>query len=172
MKEIQNFSFLDLFSTIGLFSMSLVAIFLILWGRLRDPEVQKAVRTAHVLSGQLVAGGVQVPVDMISEPTAKGDRFPASVTKGLFLKEGTISKDPWGRPFSYKFIFSEQGEPAHLLVWSYGPNGRQETRGRELAKRVAYITPEKLFMGDDVGIVRVLSPKLLAREKKQVPIEN
>lgn len=60
-------------------------------------------------------------------------RSPASASFSGSLKwEGLISKDPWGQSYSYKVIRDAYGLPTHVLVWSKGPNGIQDTPDNEL----------------------------------------
>jgi hypothetical protein len=57
---------------------------------------------------------------------------------------GVIGRDPWGRPYSYILNYERQ----LLLVWSYGPNGKDDSSAHSAS-----------FYGDDLGSILDLKMK-------------
>ena len=71
-----------------------------------------------------------------------------------------IGKDPWGRPFQYRFVEGKSGQFEFLIVWSSGPDGKPvmdyETLGFHQVARMM----GSAELGDDVGIIH-RTPKQL-----------
>lgn len=88
--------------------------------------------------------------------TKTSQRGPASVAstfaKGEERWEGFLDKDPWGQSYAYKVVRDVYGLPTHLIVWSRGPNGIQDTP--DSALRIS--NNEIRFSMDDLGHLREL----------------
>lgn len=90
----------------------------------------------------------QIEARWLEDANAPNPRTPSSTNpvsseikpERLDLTEGTIGKDPWGRPFHYSV------RDHQIFVWSDGLNGKSESTS----------SPSFALQGDDVGSVRRL----------------
>jgi hypothetical protein len=82
--------------------------------------------------------------------SASQSRNPASLQAS-----GTVGADPWGQPFHYQYARNSSGQPVYIVVWSPGPNAKNETEESQIT-----VSPEGFlsinFEGDDVGYVRAV----------------
>jgi hypothetical protein len=77
------------------------------------------------------------------------DRGPASESGS---DEKTLTQaDPWGGLYHVKVVRNPYGIATHLIVWSYGPNGAQDTRSIEPAAKSG--AQAVIFDGDDIGYI-------------------
>jgi len=66
--------------------------------------------------------------------------------------EGDIGKDPWGHAYHFSFLKNAKGMTTHVVVWSNGPNNKNETSvPSQLASSQNAESVE--FKGDDLGSV-------------------
>lgn len=79
------------------------------------------------------------------QPDVGGGRIPASDEQIL------TARDPWGQPYRAKFLKNPYGIPTHLVVWSPGPNGQQDTASVESSAKVGAMAV--VFDGDDLGFI-------------------
>ena len=88
-------------------------------------------------------------------PNKVTDRTLASVSEETIIEysskigdEGTLGKDPWGKPYIYKLLKDDSGNVSQLLVISSGPDMKLTTNiePRDL-KSKSYLS----FRGDDIG---------------------
>lgn len=113
-----------------------------------------AAHDLSVANAEAIELSEKLTKELISQPSKndKADsRMPASAHKSSTEKfEGLVSKDPWGQAYSYKVLRDAYGLPTHILVWSKGPNGVQDTPDNELQiTRIGF----QLRM-DDLGHIR------------------
>lgn len=89
----------------------------------------------------------QIEAHWLDKESASNARVPSSTgvtnqpqTEHVDLSEGTMGKDPWGRPFHY-LVRDHQ-----IFVWSDGSNGKSES----------VALPSLAMGGDDIGSIRKL----------------
>jgi hypothetical protein len=63
--------------------------------------------------------------------------------------------DPWGNPYILKFVRNSYGIPTHLVIWSFGPNGKKETSSIESSQSSVQKSGAQavVFDGDDLGYI-------------------
>lgn len=91
----------------------------------------------------------------ISRKTASIDSSVNFVKKSahtVWKDEGTLGKDPWGKPFRYKVFRDESGFARKIAVWSEGQNSRNETDFSEFLSLKDHSA--NMFLGDDAGFIR------------------
>ena len=75
-----------------------------------------------------------------------------TTARGPASEEQTLSSlDPWGNPYKARFLKNPYGIPTHLVIWSGGPNGRQDTSSVESSAKVGAMGV--VFDGDDLGFI-------------------
>ncbi len=92
-------------------------------------------------------------VEKLSDESSKelNDREVASVKP----ETSTIGADPWGQPFYYQYARNAQGQAMYVVVWSAGPNTKNETANSKIAvNEQGFLTVD--FVGDDVGYIRAV----------------
>lgn len=86
----------------------------------------------------------QLPAELFESPQViEGVRVPSSI-KESFATE--ISKDPWGTPYRYRILKSQNGK-VKVMVLSAGANKKFES---DFFQNETFSKP---FSGDDVGFV-------------------
>ncbi|MEY4616782.1 MAG: Type secretion system protein [Pseudomonadota bacterium] len=103
-----------------------------------DPE-EVAIQRAKILAYSLW----QIELKNITSPEEISQDQGRTIASPGPL-EGSIGKDPWGRPFRYAFSKGNQ----LLFVWSVGPDGKSESSG-----------PLQSLLGDDLGYLLDLKVK-------------
>lgn len=84
-------------------------------------------------------------------------------TKFSLGAEGIIGKDPWGRPFNYRFLAGENGRFEYLLVWSSGPDGEAKLDYQSLGLAQAALIQGATLQGDDISLVQKTPVRLWDR---------
>jgi hypothetical protein len=130
---------------ISLFMLFGVAAFLCvpIWSDTSEATQQHTLHRAESLAYQL-----------LESRKSSSSRAPASVdgpVNHLTLDEGNIGLDPWGHPYHYKLLKARENQPAKILVWSLGPNGKSETSDEIIESNRDMRSPQ--FSGDDLGIM-------------------
>ena len=143
----QGFSAFDLLTTI-------LAVFIV--GAITAPILFKS-NQAHDLSianSEVIELSEKITKQLLSDSgknTQKGSREPASVRLHSANKwEGLAGQDPWGQSYNYKVLRDAYGLPTHIVVWSKGPNGVQDTPDSQLVLNGGEISLNL----DDLGYVR------------------
>lgn len=97
------------------------------------------VKDRSVASVELEKLSENLTKSILHEPSKndnKEARMPSSAQitgmNGERKWEGLVGRDPWGQAYSYKVLRDAYGFPTHVLVWSKGPNGVQDTPDAEL----------------------------------------
>lgn len=113
-----------------------------------------AAHDLSVANAEAIELSEKLTKELLSQPSKNdraSSRMPASAqNKGTFRWEGLVAKDPWGQAYSFKVLRDAYGLPTHMLVWSKGPNGVQDTPDNELQITK---TGFKLRM-DDLGHIK------------------
>lgn len=93
--------------------------------------------------------------NVLREPATvePGSRGIASVENPNAF-EGVAGNDPWGHPYQYRVLRNAYGLPTHVMVWSKGANGSQDTADSELNHQNQM--GQVQLQGDDVGYLRAL----------------
>ncbi|MEC9282693.1 MAG: hypothetical protein VX642_08265 [Bdellovibrionota bacterium] len=140
----QGFSLFDLFTTIlAVFIVGAISL-PILFKTDKTNELSKAKFEVMELSEKLT----KQLVGNTGISSKEGSREPASVRIHSANKwEGLAGTDPWGQSYNYKVLRDAYGLPTHLIVWSKGPNGVQDTPDSELIMSGNKVS----FSLDDLG---------------------
>lgn len=171
-KENRSFGTFDSVAVIALGCVVAMICGTIVYEMMQDDSGLRARRGAEALAHQMVAVGfgASEPEELVvdlekasfedhspdQKLKADGGRSPASIrppsATQISPSEGSLGRDPWGRPFHYKVFRSTDGEPIRILVWSSGPNKRSETHADpiEVASSGELEQPIR-FGGDDIG---------------------
>lgn len=164
-KQNRAFGTFDLVAMIALGSAVLVICGTIVQEMLQDDRPDRARMGAEAIAHQMVAGGFAEAVAGVSDAKPEaiaehGSRGPASLGSAaidnaptLNLVEGSLGKDPWGRPYRYKLLRSNEGNAVRILVWSEGPNEVSDTEFMEVDVALSAPKEKIKFGGDDVGFV-------------------
>ena len=165
MKEIHEYRSVELISFLTLCSTVIFIFAAVLFKNSEDPNLKKALRAAESLSGQLAQAGLrsrEIAAQLKSRTPASAVKLNNPVVSsamgkrdGLFGSFGSISRDPWGNAFQYRFVQHQSGD-FYLFVWSLGPNGKKESTGKYVASIVKSENENMTFLGDDIGVHRVL----------------
>lgn len=148
-KTFQGFSSFDLITTV----MALLAV-----GVITGPILYKNVESRNVVAAQQTIKLISenLTQEILTNGKSSSDEKARNMASAEGLKqfawEGVVEKDPWGQSYSYRMLRNAYGLPTHLVVWSKGPNGEQDTPDNEL--RV--VGGNVAFRGDDLGYVRPL----------------
>jgi hypothetical protein len=111
------------------------------------PILQRSFRSEKLMAAERDMKKVAFEIAQIGpKPEASSSRSPASEANS---EKALVQKDPWGRPYQLKFIHNSYGIPTHVVVWSYGPNGIQDTSSVESSATAG--ATAVVFDGDDVG---------------------
>lgn len=135
-QGLRSFSILSLFAIIALSASALTPM----W---KSEETTRSLQAIHKAEGLAY---------QIFEGRRSASRGPASVgsMNHLNQEKGEIGQDPWGNHYRFR-IFGGESDASRVLVWSAGPNGRQETDEEQVEKNRAASIPQ--LKGDDVGVV-------------------
>ncbi|MFP5518272.1 MAG: hypothetical protein ACLGGX_00080 [Bdellovibrionia bacterium] len=120
-------------------------------GNSQQLEAEKALQKAQVVGYQIVQ--LYREATPMSGEISSNSRMPASANSLELRLLGTMSTDPWGQPYRYRFI-KESDEKLKVIVWSAGPNQKIETN--ELEKEESLILEQPKYEGDDLGITIAL----------------
>ena len=138
----RNFSTLDLFMLVALVGGVGSVFGVVLAQAFQDERPMRARMSAENLARQIEAN-----VETRRSEKSQASRAPASVSDSStssatapVLTEGTLGKDPWGRPFHYLV------RAPKVFVWSDGANGREESK----------LGASLVLGGDDIGHSRSL----------------
>lgn len=135
-KEIQVFKSIDLISVFLHLSLTLTVFSLVGWGHFVQGKRDQARLRAESIGMQVSAIKSQINTEN------QGGRGIASAQPESYP---VLGKDPWGN--SYK-IKQDPTNSRRLLIWSLGPNGKDETSSALLDSAV-----EVQFKGDDLGSI-------------------
>ncbi len=133
---------MDLLLLVGLVGGVGSVVGVVLAQALQDDRPVRARNTAENLARQIEARQM-----IIEKRPQKSARGPASVDENLppALTDGSLGRDPWGRPYHYTVRKDPAGEgKTKVFVWSEGPNGKPESQAT---------IPFKVD-GDDIGHAR------------------
>ncbi len=135
-QTLRTFDLISLFILLFLVSCS---IYFVLSRRSDASRMERAQAEMKHLSHQILDEGL------------KPLRGPASVASQPSLgPEGRISRDPWGHPYYYKVLSSDDGKN-RVIVWSSGPDGVPETREWDFRLGSEKSALAINYRGDDVG---------------------
>lgn len=123
-------------------------------------ELTRAEFEARQIGLQLLSGGFQNPEfnsgliqknrNLASAGGAEESAFNDPIL--TIGREGLISRDPWGSPFSYRILQDLEGGMV-VLVWSRGPNGVRNTSDQSIVFNELGRFLDVSFHSEDVGIV-------------------
>ena len=150
-RELKSFGIITVLGLIG-FSVMVIAA---PWKHFeKSSDSSEALKKAEIVAYQVL----QIRRDKLNYAErmtsgAGGGRIPASaeVTSADVRDTGIMSSDPWGQPYHYKILPSEDLKSTRILVWSAGPN--QKTDTSILIDESRPVTKKPIFAGDDLGIV-------------------
>ena len=145
LKSIRGFSSFDFLTLVT--SVTAVAAISgpIIHRNIQSGNLNAAERNMKKLAFEIAQIGPRPSLDPSS-------RAPAS--QGAADEQILTQADPWGRPYHLKYLRNSYGIPTHLVIWSLGPNGSQDTHSIESnAKGGAQAV---IFEGDDVGYVTTI----------------
>lgn len=150
MKENQEFKSTSLLLVLGLSALCLGVVTIPWNNHIQSKSAVLAVQKAEVAGYQIA----QLYREATKSKVVLGQngRSPASIgTKSLELREtGTVGRDPWGEPYHYRFLSSEENQ-VKVLVWSAGPNQKVDTLDLDDEDKKIAGQPE--YQGDDIGVV-------------------
>ena len=169
-QEKQGFSSLDFFTIVFSFAFIIYISAPIISRHLEAEGINKAEQDIAELSHSLLQPAPNHESFLASAPPSKhSNRGIASVdpndSSGDISSQrnilasiknqkdtGEIGVDPWGKPYHYLFVRNMMGTQTHLVLWSEGPDRRNQT---EVQAQVAQRTNAVIvaFQGDDVGSV-------------------
>ena len=87
-------------------------------------------------------------VASVRENPESSEKVPSANWKD----DGTLGKDPWGRPYRYKVFRDDSGAAKRVAVWSEGKNSQNET---DFSAAAVPAKPSlSIFSGDDTGFIR------------------
>lgn len=155
-QEFKSSGVLTLLGLVG-FSASIIAS---PWNHsAQDTDVQAALQKAEVVGYQVVQIYREAAKNTADSRVPAGGRMPASVAPTAALDgmrtTGTMGSDPWGHPYHYRVLSTDQSKNIRILVWSSGPNGKIETA--DLDNEDKKLTAQPTYEGDDVGVVLSMS---------------
>jgi hypothetical protein len=142
-QHVKSYGILSLFVLMG----CAVLICMPVWSGRSGVYQQKTLHRAEGLAYQLLESRKEAPVSGSS-------RGPASVegsVNHLTMDQGEIGLDAWGRPYHFKLLKAQGNQLAKILVWSFGPNGKEETKDEVIESNRDSRSPR--FSGDDLGIM-------------------
>jgi hypothetical protein len=152
----QGFTSFDFLTLVFSFALIFFVSVPILQKNLNSGEIEVAQRDAEAIARTLVNPNDTSTFQFLTNAQAQQKRGIASVNPAKFHRDpkwtGEAGKDPWGRPYRYVFIRGASGAPTHVVVWSEGPNGKNEMPELDQSAKL----PEQghlAFRGDDVGSV-------------------
>lgn len=153
------------FITLCTMFMAIVLVCALIVGNTSPDSPRKlATRSAENISAQLL----NLKLKNLQKSGGSGTRgiasregkFDGNPTKIALGPEGLIGKDPWGRPFQYRFVEGDSGQFEFLIVWSPGPDGKPVINYESLELAQVARMLGKSDLGDDVGIIH-RTPKQL-----------
>lgn len=131
----QGFSTLDVLSVVS--SVAAVAL-------ISTPLIRRGLESENLLLAE------KQMREMAAEISVRGEESPSRRLASLSPSgEDRGQIDPWGQPYQQMVLRNAYGQITHILVWSFGPNGRLDTsnlKPRENGGVMAVV-----FDGDDVG---------------------
>jgi hypothetical protein len=144
------------FDTLMVLALGLTAVGIsssIIMDSLRDDRSERAQFGAEALAHQIASGGMAEMKNDAQVETST-NRGPASVpSSSLNLYEGELGKDPWGQPFHYKVVRSQDGRASRILVWSNGADQKTENNFSDSDIALNLSSGDIHFKGDDVGFI-------------------
>lgn len=141
----QGFGTLDIITVLS--SVVAVAIIVcpIFMRHSMKADKSQALNVAERLSGEL---GREIREHKLGTDRTQG-REIASAPLNQISFEGLVGKDPWGNAYNYRVLKNALGHPKFLVVWSKGPNLKQDTSEFNFNAESGHVE----FAGDDVGVV-------------------
>ena len=149
----QEFKTYDLLLVLSLVAAVSLVIASILGGRLEDPNVKRVQRDTEALIGQLLGWGPPAETldDGLGEPKEEQRELASSGSDFPLGKEGIVGIDPWGQAYRFQVVEIDRPRSAYLLVWSNGPNARNDSGDNFGWDRLHDQRQGVLFRGDDLG---------------------
>ncbi len=148
MEEKQSFTTFDVVTVVSLAIAVLSLAGAVVASVALDSSDVQARLGAEKLANQIMIGGIE------SYSPEEPGRVPASMSNEerleLLGKSGSLSRDPWGLPYFYRIGTDVQGRKV-AVVWSSGPNRRQDTLDFKVDEKGSFIRFE--FNEDDLGVV-------------------
>ncbi|MGZ3769243.1 MAG: hypothetical protein ACXVCP_06365 [Bdellovibrio sp.] len=161
-KEKQEFRSSGILTLLGLVGLCAILI-ATPWNRqINNDQIEIARLKAEVVGYQVVQ--IYKESLKVSQQSNKNTnlRRPASSVvsekNAASLRNiGTMGMDPWGEPFHYRLLSSDEAKITKVLVWSSGPNKKIESIN--LANENLTLTDQPSYFGDDLGIVLSMSQR-------------
>jgi hypothetical protein len=151
----QEFNTKDMFLVLFLIGAIALIFVGIVGNSLEDPTSRKAQRDVEALIGQVMGWNQSGFVDQSRAgdlQTGEGQREMASLAAQFPLgKEGVIGVDPWGQAYRFQIVEIKNPHAAYVLVWSNGPNARNDSEDGLNLNRLYQGNPKVVFRGDDLG---------------------
>jgi hypothetical protein len=146
-KSIRGFSSIDFLTFVTSITAVAVVSGPILKRGMESDRVNQATKEMRLAASELIVRATVIPSKQLE------DRLPASINPEL--PQGSAGLDPWGNTYNYRIIRNSYGQPIHVLIWSRGPNGEQETPEANLMDSKARVTQVAavVFEGDDLGVL-------------------
>ena len=158
LQENQEFSSKDV---VGVF-LSLAVLLLVALNAFshafHDYRGSGAQKEMAKLSRQLMTHGEDFKPNEVQdegpELRAPASIEPRNVIQKLGL-EGKIAKDPWGEAYQYK-IFEKNSKVYAVVMWSKGPNSRQELQEKHFLMSESGRVFRVLGAGDDLTHIEII----------------
>jgi len=151
----QEFKTKDMMLVLSLMTAVTLIFVGIVGNSLEDPTSRKAQRDLEALVGQVMGWNQSGLVDQSRGndlQTGDGQREMASLAAQFPLgKEGVIGVDPWGQAYRFQIVEIKKPHAAYVLVWSNGPNARNDSEDGLNVNRLYQGNPKVVFRGDDLG---------------------
>lgn len=146
-KQNQTFTSLDVVMVLSLVIAVLSCGGAVLASVALDSATVQAKLQAEKLANQILLGGLD------TYKSEAGKRLPSAISPRermeLLGNSGTLSRDPWGRPYFYQISTDRRGRKV-AVVWSGGPNLKVDTE-LQLDDRGNLLQVQ--FAEDDLGVV-------------------
>lgn len=158
-KRNQPFRTIDAVSVLVLFAVVMSVSGAILSETFRDDRPVRAKASAEALAHQIIVQHLEAAHEA-KEPQERSIASVDAPAQPNGLTEGTLGKDPWGRPFRYFVQLLADPAKVMVFVWSDGPNGIAESSDAVRAPSAAVGRVGFRFRGDDLGHVESSEVKL------------
>ncbi|MFK8137819.1 MAG: type II secretion system protein GspG [Bdellovibrionales bacterium] len=139
------FSSFDFITTFCAILAVLAFVGPLLYKNVESRSLAQAYQESMNLSKQLPS---EILTNLKEARKNSGSRMPANAAKAPLWEGASASKDPWGNPYMYRMVRDSFGLPTHIVVWSKGPNGAQDTPDRDIA---SFDKTDSKFRMDDIG---------------------
>lgn len=142
-KYYQGFTTIDLILTLSIMFTIVSIVTPIIFNGIETSKVDRARKEISKLAQESVF-----------LPLVEENKGRTIASDDLSAQEKSMGIDPWGRPYRKNIVRDMGGKPAHVVVWSLGPNGVAETSNIDPDQRRERFTVR--FGGDDFGTIASL----------------